>query len=204
MKRFIEGANRGQTTILPELLNDYVDENNQVGVFDVFVDQLDLASLGLESVRSAASGRPAYHPSVLIKLYVYCYLNRIHSSRRLEREAQRNINLMWLTGRFKPDFNPIANFRKDNGNSIRSVCRQFVVLYQQLDLFSDAVVAIDGSKFKAANSSDLNFADAKLKRRMEEIDANTDRYLAKLNSADKREPGAARPKCVRLEEKIAA
>ena len=204
MKRFIEGANRGQSTMLPELLDDYVDEDNQVRVVDVFVDQLDLASLGFESVQPAATGRPAYHPSVLLKLYIYGYLNRIQSSRRLEREAQRNVELMWLTGRLKPDFKTIANFRKGNGKSIRNVCRQFVVLCQQLDLFADAVVAIDGSKFKAVNSSDRNFTDAKLKRRMEEIESNISRYLAELDSADRQEPNAAKPKRMRLEEKIAA
>ena len=204
MKRFIEGADRGQATMLPELLDDYVDEDNQVRVVDVFVDQLDLASLGFERAQPAATGRPAYHPSVLLKLYIYGYLNRIQSSRRLEREAQRNVELMWLTGRLKPDFKTIANFRKDNGKPIRNVCRQFVVLCQQLDLFSDAVVAIDGSKFKAVNSSDRNFTDAKLKRRMEEIEASIGRYLTELDSADRQDPGAAKPKRVRLEEKIAA
>jgi len=204
MKRFIEGADRGQSTMLPELLDDYVDEDNQVRVVDVFVDQLDLASLGFACVQPAATGRPAYHPSVLLKLYIYGYLNRIQSSRRLEREAQRNVELMWLIGRLKPDFKTIANFRKDNGIAIRNVCRQFVVLCQQLDLFSDAVVAIDGSKFKAVNSSDRNFTDAKLKRRMEEIEASIGRYLAELDGADRQDPGAAKPKRVRLEEKIAA
>lgn len=129
MKRFIEGADRGQSTMLPELLDDYVDEDNQVRVVDVFVDQLDLASLGFERVQPAATGRPAYHPSMLLKLYIYGYLNRIRSSRRLEREAQRNVELMWLTGRLKPDFKTIAIFRKDNGKSIRkcmSSVRRFV------------------------------------------------------------------------------
>lgn len=204
MKRFIEGADRGQSTMLPELLDDYVDDDNQVRVVDVFVDQLDLAALGFERVRPAATGRPAYHPAVLLKLYIYGYLNRIQSSRRLEREAQRNVELMWLTGRLKPDFKTIANFRKDNGKPIRNVCRQFVVLCQQLDLFSDAVVAIDGSKFKAVNSSDRNFTDAKLKRRMDEIEANIGRYMAELDSADRQEPVAAKTKRVRLEEKIEA
>ena len=204
MRRFIEGADRGQSIMLPELLDDYVDEDNQVRVVDVFVDQLDLAGLGFGRVQPAATGRPAYHPNVLLKLYIYGYLNRIQSSRRLEREAQRNVELMWLTGRLKPDFKTIANFRKYNGKSIRNVCRQFVVLCQQLDLFSDAVVAIDGSKFKAVNSSDRNFTDAKLKRRMEEIESSINRYLTELDSADRQEPGVAKPKRVRLEEKIAA
>lgn len=204
MKRFIDGAARGQSTMLPEFLDDYVDDDNQVRIVDVFVDQLDLAALGFERVRPAATGRPAYHPAVLLKLYIYGYLNRIQSSRRLEREAQRNVELMWLTGRLKPDFKTIANFRKDNGKPIRNVCRQFVVLCQQLDLFSDAVVAIGGSKFKAVNSSDRNFTDAKLKRRMDEIEANIGRYMAELDSADRQEPVAAKTKRVRLEEKIEA
>jgi transposase len=204
MKRFIEGEDRGQSTFLPELLDDYVDKDNPVRVVDVFVDQLDLASLGFESVQPAVTGRPAYHPGVLLKLYIYGYLNRIQSSRRLEREAQRNVELMWLMGRLTPDFKTIANFRKDNGKSIRAVCRQFIVLCQQLDLFSDAVVAIDGSKFKAVNSSDRNFTDAKLKRRMDEIESNISRYLAELDTADRHDPATAKPKRARLEEKIVA
>jgi transposase len=204
MKRFIEGEDRGQSTFLPELLDDYVDEDNPVRVVDVFVDQLDLGGLGFERVQPAVTGRPAYHPSVLLKLYIYGYLNRIQSSRRLEREAQRNVELMWLTGRLRPDFKTIANFRKDNGKPIRNVCRQFIVLCQQLDLFSDAVVAIDGSKFKAVNSSDRNFTDAKLKRRMEEIESNISRYLAELDTADRQEPAAAKSKRIRLEDKILA
>ena len=204
MKRFIEGEDRGQATFLPELLDDYVDKDNPVRAVDVFVDQLDLGTLGFERVQPAATGRPAYHPSVLLKLYIYGYLNRIQSSRRLEREAQRNVELMWLMGRLTPDFKTIANFRKDNGKSIRAVCRQFVVLCQQLDLFSDAVVAIDGSKFKAVNSSDRNFTDAKLKRRMEEIESNINRYLTELDTADRHDPAAAQPKRVRLEDKISA
>ena len=204
MKRFIEGEDRGQGTLLPELLDDYVAEDNPVRVVDVFVDELDLASLGFARVAPAKTGRPAYHPAVLLKLYIYGYLNRIQSSRRLEREAQRNVELMWLTGRLAPDFKTIANFRKDSGKAIRNVCRQFVVVCQQLDLFSDAVVAIDGSKFKAVNSSDRNFTDAKLKRRMVEIEANISRYMAELDTADRQEPAVAQTKSVRLNDKIAA
>jgi hypothetical protein len=125
---------------------------------------------------------------VLLKPYIYGYLNRIQSSRRLEREAQRNVELMWLTQRLSPDFKTIANFRKDNGKAIRNVCRQFVVVCLQLDLFSDAVVAIDGSKFKAVNSSDRDFTDATLKRRMEEIEAHITRYLGRARHG--RPPGA--------------
>jgi transposase len=204
MKRFIEGEDRGQGTLLPELLDDYVAEDNPVRVVDVFVEELSLVSLGFKRVQPAKTGRPAYHPAVLLKLYIYGYLNRIQSSRRLEREAQRNVELMWLTERLTPDFKTIANFRKDNGKAIRNVCRQFVVLCQQLDLFSDAVVAIDGSKFKAVNSSDRNFTDAKLKRRMQEIEANITRYLAELDTADRQEPTAKQAKTARLNDKIAA
>jgi transposase len=204
MKRFVEGEDRTQGTLLPARLDDYVAEQNPVRVIDVFVDELDLGSLGFEGVVPAKTGRPAYHPAALLKSYIYGYLNRIQSSRRLEREAQRNVELMWLTRRLTPDFKTIANFRKDNGKAIRNVCRQFVVLCQQLDLFSDAVVAIDGSKFKAVNSSDRNFTNAKLKRRMEEIEANISRYLAELDTADRQEPAAAQSRTARLEDKITA
>ena len=204
MKRFIEGEDRGQGTLLPELLDDYVAENNPVRVVDIFVDELDLEKLGFEGVQPAKTGRPAYHPAVLLKLYIYGYLNRIQSSRRLEREAQRNVELMWLTQRLTPDFKTIANFRKDNGQAIRNVCRQFIVLCQQLKLFSDAVVAIDGSKFKAVNSSDRNFTQAKLKRRMEEIESNIGRYLAELDSADRQETATKQARSARLKDKIEA
>jgi transposase len=204
MKRFVEGEARTQGTLLPASLEDYVAEQNPVRVIDVFVDELDLASLGFEGVNPAKTGRPAYHPAVLLKIYIYGYLNRIQSSRRLEREAQRNVELMWLTRRLSPDFKTIANFRRDNGKAIRNVCRRFIVLCQQLDLFSDAVVAIDGSKFKAVNSSDRNFTSGKLKRRMEEIEANISRYLAELDTADRQEPAAAQSRSARLEEKITA
>jgi transposase len=204
MKRFIEGENRGQGSLLPELLDDYVTEDNPVRIVDLFVDELDLGKLGFQRAQPARTGRPAYQPAVLLKLYIYGYLNRIQSSRRLEREAQRNVELMWLMGRLTPDFKTIANFRKDNGKAIRNVCRQFVVLCQQLDLFSDAVVAIDGSKFKAVNSSDRNFTQAKLKRRMEEIEANISRYLMELDTADRQEPATKQVRITRLNDKIAA
>jgi transposase len=167
MKRFVEGQCRTQGTLLPEQLDDFVTDTNPVRVVDVFVDELDLGKLGFEGVSPAQTGRPAYHPAVLLKLYIYGYLNRIQSSRRLEREAQRNVELMWLTSRLTPDFKTIANFRKDNGKAIRGVCRQFVTLCHQLGLFEETLVAIDGSKFKAVNNRDRNFTSAKLQRRME-------------------------------------
>jgi transposase len=168
------------------------------------VDELDLSQLGFEGVDPATTGRPAYHPAILLKIYIYGYLNRIQSSRRLEREAQRNVELMWLTGRLMPDFKTIANFRKDNGKAIRKVCRQFVVLCQQLGLFADALVAIDGSKFKAVNHRDRNFTSAKLQRRMEEIESSINRYLVDLDAADRQEPATAKLRRERLEDKIAA
>jgi transposase len=204
MKRYVEGQCRTQGILLPELLDDYVADSNPVRVVDVFVDELDLTQLGFEGMEPAQTGRPGYHPAVMLKLYIYGYLNRIQSSRRLEREAQRNVELMWLTSRLTPDFKTIANFRKDNGKAIRGVCRQFVTLCQQLGLFTETLVAIDGSKFKAVNNRDRNFTSAKLQRRMEEIEASINRYLTALDTADRQEPEAAKVKTVRLNEKIAA
>ena len=204
MKRFIQGESRTQSTLLPEMLDDYITDANPVRVIDVFVDELDLGTLGFEGVDPAATGRPAYHPAVLLKIYIYGYLNRVQSSRRLEREAQRNVELMWLTGRLTPDFKTIADFRQDNGQAIRGVCRQFVVLCQQLGLFAEALVAIDGSKFKAVNNRDRNFTSAKLQRRMEEIESSIHRYLTALDTADRQEPSVAKAQTERLQDKIAA
>jgi transposase len=204
MNRFIKGECRTQITLLPESLDDYVVETNPVRVVDVFVDELDLKQLGFEGAQPAITGRPAYHPAVLLKIYIYGYLNRIQSSRRLEKETQRNIELMWLTGRLMPDFKTIATFRKENGKAIRNVCRQFVMLCQQLGLFSEALVAIDGSKFKAVNNRDRNFTSAKLQRRMEEIESSINRYLTELDTADRQEPSVAQAKTQRLQDKIDA
>src|SRR5688500_5248012 len=157
MKRFVEGEDRRQATLLPECLDDYVAPDNPVRIIEAFVDELDLAALGFAGVVPEATGRPGYHPATLLKIYLYGYLNRIQSSRRLEREAGRNLELMWLTGRLAPDFKTIADFRKDNGPAIRATCRHFVLLCRKLDLFSEALVAVDGSKFKAVNNRDKNF-----------------------------------------------
>ena len=154
MKRFVEGEDRTQVTLLPECLDDYVAEDNPIRVIDVFVDELDLQELGFAGAEPAATGRPSYHPAVLLKIYLYGYLNRIQSSRRLEREAQRNVELMWLTGRLSPDFKTIADFRRDNGKGIRNACRRFVLMCRQLKLFTHAIVPVDGSKFKAVNNRD--------------------------------------------------
>ena len=169
MSRFVQGADRRQPTLLPECLDDYVTEDNPVRVVDVFVDELDLKGLGFDGMTPAATGRPAYHPAMLLKLYVYGYLNKVQSSRRLEREAQRNVELMWLTGRLAPDHKTIADFRRENGAAIQAACAQFVVLCRQLGLFGSALVAIDGSKFKAVNTRDKNFTAYKVKRRIEQV-----------------------------------
>jgi transposase len=202
MKRFIEGDDRQQITLLPESLDEYIEAENPVRVVDLFVEQLDLGSLGF-SVAPAATGRPSYHPSTLLKLYVYGYLNRIQSSRRLEREAQRNVELMWLLGRLSPDFKTIADFRRDNSEGIRNVCRQFVVLCRQLNLFAQAVVAIDGSKFKAVNAHDRNFTRGKLEKRMQEIDRCIERYLTAMDTADRQPADIAEARTTRLKEKMA-
>jgi transposase len=201
MSGFIQGEDRFQATLFPERLDDYVAEDSAVRVIDVFIDELDLSGLGFRT-QANDTGRPAYHPETMLKLFVYGYLNRVHSSRRLEREAQRNVELMWLTGRLAPDFKTIADFRKDNGSAIRLVCRQFVILCRKLNLFANAFVAIDGSKFKAVNNRDRNFTRAKMKRRIAEVDASIDRYLQLLAETDRNEP--TEDKSQRLEDKIAA
>ena len=204
MKRFIEGQDRTQSTLLPECIDDYVAEDNPVRVIEAFVEELDLGALGFDGVEPEETGRPAYHPSTLLTIYIYGYLNRLQSSRRLEHESQRNVELMWLTGRLMPDFKTIANFRRDNGQAIRRVCREFIVLCRRLDLFSLALVAIDGSKFKAVNNRDRNFTRTKMQRRLEQIEESINRYLSQLDTADRQESAAAPGKAVRLQDKIAA
>jgi len=202
MKRFIEGGDRNQATLLPEYLDDYIAEDNPVRAVDAFVEALDLKALEFGSADPALTGRPAYHPAVLVKIYIYGYLNRIASSRRLEREAQRNVELMWLTGRLAPDFKTIADFRRDNGTGIRNVCRRFVQLCRQLRLFSQAMVAIDSSKFKAVNSRDRNYTPGKVDKRQQQIEQSIERYLAALETADRTQPPEVEAKTQRLQEKI--
>jgi transposase len=191
MRRFIEGMDRGQSTLFPECLEDWIAEDNPVRVIDAFVDELDLAELGFDGVEPEVTGRPSYHPSVLLKLYIYGYLNRVQSSRRLEREALRNVEVMWLLGRLAPDHKTIADFRKDNGRAIRQVCARFVELCRTLGLLTEASVAIDGSKFKAVNNRDKNFTRAKMERRMAQIEESVARYLQQLDTADRQEASEA-------------
>jgi transposase len=204
MRRFVEGTYRGQSTLFPECLEDWICEDNPVRAVDVFVDELDLSELGFGGVDPKATGRPSYHPSVLLKLYIYGYLNRVQSSRRLEREAGRNVEVMWLTGRLAPDHKTIADFRKDNGTAIRKVCAQFVALCRELGLLTTASVAIDGSKFKAVNTRDKNFTRAKMERRVAQIEESVARYLSQLDTADLQEPSEAlATKTAHLKEKLA-
>ena len=183
MARFIKGLDRNQTSLLPACIDDYVDDRNPVRAIDAFIDILDLASLGFE-VEPEVTGRPGYHPATMLKLYLYGYLNQVQSSRRLERECARNLELIWLTGQLCPDFKTISDFRKDNGPAIRKVCRQFVALCRDINLLDASVVAIDGSKFKAVNAKARSFTREKLRRRLGEIDAEITRYLGELDRAD--------------------
>jgi transposase len=204
MKRFIEGEDRSQSTLFPERLDDYIAEDNAVRVIDAFVEKLDLGDLGFERAQPSDTGRPGYHPATMLKIYVYGYLNRIQSSRRLERESHRNVELIWLTGRLMPDFKTISDFRRDNRKAIRRVCLEFVGLCRELDLFSAALVAIDGSKFKAVNSRDKNFTRKSVARRLKKTQANIDRYLAKLDAVDAEEPEIREATAEELKQKIAS
>jgi len=199
MSGFIEGENRQQSTLFPERVDDYVEEDSVVRVVDVFIDRLDISGLGFKT-EHADTGRPGYHPRTMLKIYVYGYLNQVHSSRRLEREAKRNVELMWLTGRLSPDFKTIADFRRHNGEAIRLVCREFVMLCRKLNLLSDTV-AVDGSKFKAVNNRDKNFTKAKMKRRIAEVEASIERYLEQLDEADTSAPTEDQH---RIKDRIAA
>src|SRR5438045_3374813 len=202
MHRFIDGEDRMQQALLPHSLEDYVGGENPVRVIEGFMHELDLAALGFSGMTPAVTGRPAYHPSTLLKIYLYGYLNRVQSSRRLEREARRNVELMWLTGRLAPDFKTIADFRRDNGAGIRNVCRRFVSLCRELNLFSQAIVAVDSSKFKAVNSRDRNFTPGKIDGRQRQIEESIHRYLQALDTADRTQPAEVEAKTERLQEKI--
>ena len=203
MRRFVEEADRGQWTLLPECLDDFIGEDNAVRVIDVFVDALDLTEMNFDGIEPAATGRPSYHPSVLLKLYIYGYLSRVQSSRRLEREAGRNVEVMWLLGRLAPDHKTIADFRKDNGLALRKVCARFIELCREMGLLATASVAIDGSKFKAVNNRDRNFTKAKVQRRRAQLEESVARYLSQLDTADRQEPTEVlAAKVTRLNEKL--
>src|ERR1700761_1249208 len=203
MRRFIEGADRDQSALLPECLDDWVGESNPVRVVDAFVEALDLDGIGFEDIEPSATGRPGYHPAVLLKLYIYGYLNRIQSSRRLEREARRNLEVIWLLQRLSPDDKTIADFRRDNGPGIKKVCAKFVELCRRMGLLKKASVAIDGSKFKAVNTRDKNFTKGKVERRRQQLEESVSRYLAQLDTADLQEPSETlAAKTAHLKEKL--
>jgi transposase len=202
MGRFIEGCDRQQKLLLPDCVDDYVCEDSLVRVIDVFIDELDLLTLGFSG--SATTGRLGYHPATLLKLYLYGYLNQVQSSRRLEREAGRNVEVMWLTQKLAPDFKTIADFRRDNGEAIRATCRQFVMLCRRLGLIASGTVAVDGSRMKAVNTRDKNFTPGAIRRRMEQVDASIERYLSKLDTADRQEDEVAELRVTRLTERIDA
>ncbi len=203
MSRFIAEADRSQGTLLPESIEEYISEENPVRVIDAFVEALNLASLGFEGVEPKATGRPAYHPGTMLKIYLYGYLNRIQSSRRLEQEAHRNLELMWLVGRLAPDFKTIADFRSQNAAAIKNVCREFIVLCRRWRLFTEATVAIDGSKFKAVNHRDRNFTSGKMATRMALVEQSIAEYLEQLDRMDRRETPRSPRKAAKLKERIA-
>ncbi len=202
MSRFIEGEHREQATLFPDRIEDYITEENPVRVVDAFVEELDLFKLGFTSAEPKATGRPAYHPGTMLKLYIYGYLNKVQSSRRLEREAHRNLELMWLLNRLAPDFKTIADFRKDNGSAIKAACRQFMMICKQLNLFTESLIAIDGSRFKAVNNRDRNFTKAKVKRRIAAINKSLDRYFSQLESFDRQEQVIPKAKTEHIHQQI--
>lgn len=200
MGRFIEGCDRRQQLFLPECIEDYVAQDAPVRIVDMFVDELDVAALGFAD--AASTGRPGYHPATLLKLYIYGYLNQVQSSRRLEREAGRNVELMWLTGKLAPDFKTIADFRRDHGAAIQAACRRFVLLCRNMGLIAGGMVAVDGSRFRGVNARDRNFTPVTIRRRMEQVDASITRYLGMLDTADRQEGEAGELRNVRLTERL--
>lgn len=199
---FVQGIHRHQMVMFPELLDDYIADDNPVRFIDGFVDSLDLQALGFEHAVPKETGRPPYNPGDLLKLYVYGYLNRIRSSRKLEAEANRNVEVMWLLGKLAPDFKTIADFRRDNGEPIRAVCREFTLLCRSLELFGGELVAIDGSKFKAVNSRERNFTKRKLKALAKRVDSKIERYLQELDENDAQETDSKKLTKEELQEKI--
>jgi len=199
---YIEGEDRKQTMLFPEVLEDYITEENPVRLIDVFIEGLDLSEMGCQRAIPKETGRPPYDPGDLLRLYVYGYLNRTRSSRQLEREAGRNVELMWLMRKLRPDFKTIADFRRDNPQGIKKVCREFTLWCKRLELFGGELVAIDGSKFQAVNSPKRNFTTKKLKRMIEEIEAKIEQYLKELDGQDKQEVGQSALSAEELKEKI--
>jgi transposase len=203
VSRFIEGEPRAQSVLFPESLDEWIAQDNPVRVVDAFVEELDLERMGFERAVPAETGRPGYHPATLLKIYIYGYLNRIQSSRRLEREAQRNLELVWLTCRLMPDFKTIADFRRDNGKAIGQVCARFVALCREMKLFTEAMVAVDGSKFKAANHRDRNYTERKVESRIAHLEKSVKQYLKDLDRADRLPSTLPEARVEQLQQKIA-
>ncbi len=200
----ITGEDRSQLLLLPDTVDDYVGPDNPVRFIDAFVDGLDLEAAGFQRVRPNDKGRPGYDPADLLKLYIYGYLNRIRSSRRLETETHRNLEAIWLLRQLKPDFKTIADFRRDNRHAFRAVFRQFVRLCRELDLYGRELIAVDGTRIKAVNHRDRNFTRAKLKTDLQRIDDRLDRYLDQVNEADADDAGGRAAAVADLQEKIAS
>jgi transposase len=201
---YIRGVNRDQVMLFPESVEDYITEDNPVRFIDAFVSGLDLAQLGFTRAQPAETGRPAYDPGDLLRLYLYGYLNRVRSSRMLERETKVNIEVMWLLGKLSPDFKTVADFRRDNLKAIKQVCREFTLLCRKLELFGGELVAIDGSKFKAVNNRRRNFNEARLTKAIKAIEEKVDGYLHELDQADATDtdPDSPPPNATELREKI--
>lgn len=199
---YIKGVSREQKILFPDVVDEFITEDNPVRFIDAFVDRLNLDELGFQKSLPAPTGRPPYHPADLLKLYIYGYLNRVRSSRRLEKEAHRNVEVIWLVRKLRPDFKTIADFRKDNTKAFKQVFRQFILLCRELDLFGGELIAIDGSKFKAVNSKHRNFTKKKLRKALEHIDAKIDQYLKELDAVDEEEADVRKPTTEELKEKI--
>lgn len=199
---YIQGTSREQIILFPEAIDDYIKQDNPVQFIDAFVESLDLGKLKFKYSQLKSTGRPPYNPLDMLKLYIYGYLNRIRSSRSLEREAQRNLELMWLLKKLTPDFKTIADFRKDNKKAIKRVCKEFILLCKKLELFGKELVAIDGSKFKASNSKKRNFNEAKLKRAIKEIEDKVEQYFSDLEENDQKEAGITQPSAEEIKKKI--
>jgi len=201
---YIQGIPREQVIMFPECVDDYVGEENLVRFIDVFVDSLDLAGLAFVHSVPNDKGRPPYHPAAMLKLYVYGYVNRIRSSRCIEREARRNIEVMWLMQKLTPDFKTIADFRRDNGVAIKQVCIEFTVLCKRLGLLGGELISVDSAKFRAVNSKKRNFNRAKLEKAIEEIGEKVEGYMAELEDNDKVEADLPCGNGEHIKEKIEA
>lgn len=199
---YVEGASREQRILFPEALDEYIGEENAVRFIDAYVDRLQMEALGFKQTTPKETGRPPYDPRDLLKLYIYGYLNRLRSSRMLERECGRNVELMWLMRKLRPDFKTIAEFRKENRRCFRGVFRQFVLICKQMGLLGGELVAVDGSKFKAVNSGQNNFSAKKLEQRLREIEQKVERYLDEMERFDQEEKAPQQIRGAELKNKI--